>query len=154
MNLVFALALVAGALMMLHVVLDVGGRWLFGNPPEGTSEIVTYYYMVTVAFLPWMRLAREDGHIRVDFLVRLLPDAVAFWLDVAVKLALVAYLGLFTWQSTLQALRQTARGELAQAGSVYLPVWPTRWLLPVAGGLMALWLVAQTLDALARRRRG
>jgi TRAP-type C4-dicarboxylate transport system permease small subunit len=71
-----------------------------------------------------------------------------------VKSGLVIYLALFTWQSWLQALRQTGRFEVQQAGSFYLPVWPTRWLLPIAGGLMALYTTLWVLNALMRRRRG
>lgn len=154
MNLVFYVAVLAGALMMFHVVIDVAGRGLFNNPLEGTGEIVTYYYMVTVSYLPWLWLAKRDGHIKVDFVVRMLPEAVAFWLDLVVKAGLVAYLGLFTWQTWLQAVRQTGRGEVQQAGAFYIPVWPTRWLLPLAGGLMALWTLLYIVDAAMKRRRG
>jgi TRAP-type C4-dicarboxylate transport system permease small subunit len=153
MTLVMWLAILAGLLMMVHVSVDVIGRTVFNNPFEGTSEIVTYYYMVTAAYLPWMWLAKTDGHIKVDLFVRMLPSAVAFWLDVVVKLGLVAYLGLFTWQTWLQAIRQTERSEVQQAGTLYLPVWPTRWLLPLAGGLMALWVVLAVAQAVLKRRR-
>lgn len=146
-------AVAAGLLMMLHVAADVIGRTFFGSPLPGTAEIVTYYYMVTVAYLPWMWLARSDGHIKVDVVARLLPERVSFWMDAAVKLGLVAYLALFTWQTWEQALRQTGRGELQQAGTFYIAVWPTRWLLPLAGGLMALWVALATVDAVARRVR-
>ncbi len=70
-----------------------------------------------------------------------------------VRLGLVAYLALFTWQTTLQAIRQTGRAEMQQAGIFYLPVWPTRWLLPLAGGLMALWVTLWVIDAVLRRVR-
>jgi TRAP-type C4-dicarboxylate transport system permease small subunit len=149
MTLVMWLAILAGLLMMLHVAADVVGRTVFDRPLAGTAEIVTYYYMVTVAYLPWMWLAKTDGHIKVDLFVRRLPMAVAFWLDIVVKLGLVAYLALFTWQTWAQAVRQTGRGEVQQAGAFYLPVWPTRWLLPLAGGLMALWVI----DAVLKRTR-
>jgi TRAP-type C4-dicarboxylate transport system permease small subunit len=152
MTLVMWLAILAGFLMMAHVSVDVIGRTVFNRPLTGTSEIVTYWYMVTVAYLPWMWLARNDGHIKVDFFVRMLPEATAFWLDVVVRLGLVAYLALFTWQTWLQAIRQTERGEIQQAGTIYLPVWPTRWLLPLAGGLMALWVVLAVVDAVLKRR--
>ena len=45
--------LVAGFLMMLHVSVDVTGRYLFNRPIDGTTEIVAAYYMVLVAYLPW-----------------------------------------------------------------------------------------------------
>lgn len=153
MTLILWLAFLAGFLMMVHVSVDVIARSVFNRPIEGTSEIVTYWYMVTAAFLPWMWLAKTDGHIKVDLFVQILPRAVAFWLDVVVKLGLVTYLALFTWQTTLQAIRQTGRGEVQQAGTLYIPVWPTRWLLPIAGGLMALWVLLAVIDAVLKRTR-
>ena len=153
MTLILWLAFLAGFLMMVHVSVDVIARSVFNRPIEGTSEIVTYYYMVMVAFLPWMWLAKTDGHIKVDLFVQMLPERAAFWLDVVVKLGLVAYLRLFTWQTALQAIRQTGRGEVQQAGTLYIPVWPTRWLLPIAGGLMALWVLLAVIDAVIKRTR-
>ena len=154
MNLVMWVAMAAGALMMLHVVADVTARTVFNEPLEGTAETVTYYYMVTVAYLPWMWLARNDGHIKVDFVVRMLPARAAFWLDLAVNAILAVYMAAFAWQSWLNAAKYTARNEVQQAGSFYLTVWPTRWLLPLAGGLMAIWLVLHIVDRLARRASG
>ena len=53
----------------------------------------------------------------------------------------------------MQAIRQTGRGEIQQAGTLYIPVWPTRWLLPIAGGLMALWVLLAVIDAVIKRTR-
>ena len=86
------IALLAGFLMMLHVSADVTGRSFFGRPLEGTTEIVSAYYMVIVAYLPWAYLARNDTHISVDILTQLMPVKVAFWLDIAVKILVVVYL--------------------------------------------------------------
>ena len=46
-------------------------------------------------------------------------------------------------------MRQTRAGEVWHAGTMYLPVWPSRWVLPLAGGLMMLYLV---LRVIARHR--
>jgi TRAP-type C4-dicarboxylate transport system permease small subunit len=64
------LALLAGSLMMLHVTLDVVARSLFNTPIAGTNEVVSAYYMVAAAFLPWAWIARSDGHIRVELFTR------------------------------------------------------------------------------------
>ena len=45
--------------MMLHVSADVTGRYLLRRPIDGTTEIVSAYYMVIVAYLPWAYLAQE-----------------------------------------------------------------------------------------------
>ena len=120
------IALLAGFLMMLHVSADVTGRSFFGRPLEGTTEIVSAYYMVIVAYLPWAYLARNDTHISVDILTQLMPVKVAFWLDIAVKILVVVYLSLFIYQTGSQAIGQTRIHEVWQAGTIFIPVWPSR----------------------------
>ncbi len=140
------IALLAGFLMMLHVSADVTGRFFFGRPLDGTTEIVAAYYMVIVAYLPWAYLARNDNHISVDIFTRLMPARAAFWLDVAVKILVTAYLSLFVYQTGSQAIGQTRIHEVWQAGTVFLPVWPSRWVPTIASGLMMLYLVLKIID--------
>ncbi|ARQ00862.1 TRAP transporter small permease [Pseudorhodoplanes sinuspersici] len=140
------IALIAGFLMMLQVSADVTGRTFFGRPIEGTTEIVSAYYMVIVTYLPWAYLARNDSHISVDIFTRLMPKPVAHWLDVVVKILVVAYLALFVYQTGSQAIGQTRIHEVWQAGTTFLPVWPSRWVPPVASGLMLLYLVLKIID--------
>jgi len=140
------IALLAGFLMMLHVSADVSGRYFFGRPLEGTTEVVSAYYMVIVAYLPWAYLARHDNHIAVDIFTRLMPVSVAHWLDVVVKIIVVLYLAIFVYQTGSQAINQTRIHEVWQAGTTYIPVWPSRWLPPIAGSLMLLYLVVKIID--------
>ncbi len=114
------------------------------------TEIVAAYYMVIVAYLPWAYLARNDNHIRVDILTRLMPDGFAYWLDVAVKVLVVAYLSLFVYQTASQAIVQTRNPEYWQAGTIFIPVWPSRWVPPIASGLMMLYLVLKIVDDILR----
>lgn len=146
-------ALIAGFLMMLHVSADVTGRYFFGMPIEGTTEIVSAYYMVIVAYLPWAYLAKNDTHIAVDIFTRLMPRGFAHWLDVVVKLVVVLYLGVFVYQTASQAINQTRIHEVWQAGTTFLPVWPSRWLPPIAAGLMLIYLVVKIIDDIIRGPR-
>jgi TRAP-type C4-dicarboxylate transport system permease small subunit len=102
--------------------------------------------MVIVAYLPWAYLARKDAHIAVDIITRLLPPGVAHWLDVAVKIVVVLYLSVFLYQTGSQAIGQTRIQEVWQAGTSFIPVWPSRWLPPVAATLMAIYLVVKIID--------
>ena len=135
------LAMAAGLLMMLHVTADVTGRTFFNHPLPGTTEIVSAYYMVAACYLPWAYIARGDGHIMVELFTRRAPRSVNAVLDVFVMLLTIVYLSVFTWQTGLRALQQTRANEVWEAAALYIPVLPSRWLLPVAGGLMALYLV-------------
>lgn len=150
------IAILAGTLMMFNVTLDVAGRTLFSVPLPGTTEVVSAYYMVAAAYLPWAWLALNDEHIKVDLFTRMLPPRAALLQDVFAKLATIAYLTIFTWQAWVMAVQQTIKGEVWEAAGFYIPVWPTRWMLPLAGGLMLLYLVLRLAGDTTRalRRQG
>jgi len=144
------LALLGGLFMMLHISVDVAGRTLFNHPFAGTTEIVSAYYMVAAAYLPWALIARNDDHIHVELFARLLPASINAALKPIVDVLTIVYVGAFTWETYLRAKQQTAAGEVWQAGSSFVPVWPSRWMLPVAGGLMVLYMVLRLMRDLSR----
>jgi TRAP-type C4-dicarboxylate transport system permease small subunit len=153
-DLTFWIGVVAGVLMMLHVSADVAARTLLNSPIEGTTETAAAYYMVAVAYLPWAWLARGDAHIRVEMFTSYASPRFVEWLDIVVKAAMVVFLSFFIWRSTLRAIDQMRAGEVWQAGTSYISIWPSRWVLPVAGGLMALYLVLRiAADVAAALRR-
>jgi len=155
-HLLMWIGILAGALMMAHVSLDVAGRALY-KPILGTTEIVSGYYMIAVAYLPWALLARKDGHIVVELFTRALSPAATLWLDIVTKVATAAYVCIFCWGTWDRAIQQMGAGEALQVGGDYLIVWPSRFLLPVAGALMVLYLVVRAVrdvrDALRGRVR-
>jgi TRAP-type C4-dicarboxylate transport system permease small subunit len=150
MRLMLWASLAAGFAMMLHVTVDVAGRTLFRHPFQGTTEIVSAYYMVAVAYLPWAWIARNDGHIVAEMFTRVGPRAFHFWLGTFVKIATLFYTSIFAWQTYLRAEQQTIRGEVWGAGSSFILVWPSRWLLPLAAGFMSLYLVLRVIRDVAR----
>jgi TRAP-type C4-dicarboxylate transport system permease small subunit len=144
------LGLSAAFLMMAHVTADVAGRTVLNRPIDGTTEIVAVYYMVAVAYLPWAWVARNDGHIKVELFMNFLPPRVVWWIEIFVKALSALYVGTFAWRSSLRAIQQTELGEVWLAGTRYIPVWLSRWILPVAGLLMCLYLVLRIVSDLTR----
>ncbi len=143
--------LVAGFLMMTHVTADVTGRTVFNHPFSGTTEIVSAYYMVAVAYLPWAWIASRDAHIRVELFTRFCSPRTIAWIDTIVQVITAVYVGFFTWETWIRAGEQMAANESWQAGSAYIPIWPSRWLLPVAGALMVAYLVLRVIRDVRRR---
>ncbi len=141
-NIFMFVGLLAGVLMMTHVSLDVAGRALY-QPLIGTNEIVSGYYMILVAYLPWALVTRNDQHITVELFTRGMSPTVVAWLDVLAKILTIAYVSIFVWQTWFRALQQMAAGEALQIGAGYIDVWPSRFVLPVAGFLMVLYLVVR-----------
>lgn len=147
------LALAAGTMMMLHVTLDVAARALFNTPIPGTNEVVSAYYMVAAAFLPWAWIARSDGHISVELFTRNAPPLFKEWLDILVKILTLLYVGVFTWEAGARAIEQIQAGEVWQIPGGFLLIWPSRCLLPVAGGLMVLHLLIRVVSDVAHAVR-
>lgn len=145
----FWLGLAAGVLMMCHVTVDVIARTVFNRPLPGTTEIVAAYYMVAVAYLPWAWLALNNQHLAAEFFTRKVSPRASFWLQIAAKTLMALFVTAFTWQTLLRAIRMSRAKESWESAMGYLPIWPSRWLLPVAGLLMAAYLVLRIAADLA-----
>jgi TRAP-type C4-dicarboxylate transport system permease small subunit len=152
-NLLLWLGLIAGFLMMMHVGIDVFGRTVFNRPLMGTTEIVSGWYMVAVCYLPWAWLTRHDNHIVAGVFEHIGTPWFGFWLEVAVKIFVLVYVSVFVWQTWNRAVEQTRAGEVWEAAGGFIPVWPSRWLLPIGAGLMAIYLVLRIARDIGRGHR-
>ncbi|MEN2977116.1 TRAP transporter small permease [Tistrella bauzanensis] len=133
-------------LMAAHVCMDVVARNLAATPLTGTTEVVSYWYMVAIVFCTLGGVQARDAHIRVD----LVNIAIGRWrsaprIDGALTvltalLFLAACLGLVFYTGD-QALTATLRAERVEFTSHALPVWPGRWLVPLGFALTA-WVSA------------
>lgn len=144
-----------GFLMMAHVAVDVTGRVLFNHPFSGTTEVVSAYYMVAVAYMPLAWIAREDDHIVVELFTRNLSPVRLLILRTVMNLATGGYVFFLGWQTLGSALEEFHANEQWETASGFLPVWPSRFMVPMAGFLMGvfLFLVAfRDAAGLLRRR--
>jgi TRAP-type C4-dicarboxylate transport system permease small subunit len=140
-NALMWVAVLAGVAMMLHVSADVAARTIFNIPFGGTNEIVSAYYMVAVAYLPWIWIARNDGHIKVDLFTRMMPSGIRRTSETIARIGTIVYIGLFTWQTFIEAFVKYGEGEVWETAFGFVPVWPSRFILPVAGLLMCLYII-------------
>ena len=151
-NLLLWLALIAGFLMMMHVGIHVTARGL-RQPLMGTDEIVAGWYMVAVCYLPWAWLTRHDNHIVAGVFERIGTAWFGYWLEVAVKIFLLVYVSVFAWQTWIRAVQQTRAGEVWEAAGGFIPIWPSRWVLPIGAGLMGIYLVLRIARDIGRGYR-
>ncbi|WP_370206283.1 TRAP transporter small permease [Pararhodobacter marinus] len=143
LNLVVAgLALLA---MLGHVVLDVILREIHA-PFSGTLEIVSFWYMVALVFLAVPVAQAHGHHIRVELFTAAVSPRVQQMLDLLVLAGCVVVLAIFVWVSTEEALRQTSRSAVVEAGTGTIIVWPTRWLVPFSMATTALICLLQGFD--------
>lgn len=138
-------------LMALHVSLDVALRYAFGRSFPGTLEVVSFYYMVAVVFLPLAYVELQQEHISVDVLVGRFPASVQLALYLFAGLLGLLYFGMLGYQSFLDALNATARLETAMANFRFY-LWPSRWALPTGFAAMCLAILANMIKALRLRQ--
>ncbi|SDX54515.1 TRAP transporter small permease [Litoreibacter albidus] len=142
-----AISAIAVLAILVTVSMDVVMRAAFNAPFSSTIEIVSYYYMIPMAFLPLAMLELRGEHIDTELLYNLMPSPVQKLSTlVAGMLACLIY-AVLTYYSFKQAMTSTTAGELAM-GVNLLPIWPVRWIMPVAffmGIIAALLLTLQRL---------
>lgn len=144
-NALMVLGAIALFAMMLHITADVAGKYLFNRPIVGTLETVARYYMVLVVFLPIAFVQLHRQHLMVEiFTLKVTGRGVAA-LDGAVALLGVVYAGILAWLVYGQAVDQTALGEFVSLTYFDMPVWPSRWVLPLSFGLLCLVMLAQAV---------
>jgi len=153
-NVLMWLALIAGTAMMLHVTVDVTARTVFNSPLAGTTEIVAGWYMVVCCYLPWAWVARRDNHITAEIFSRIGTERFSFWLEICVKLLTLVYISVFAFETYLRAVQQMQRGEVWQIAGGFIPIWPSRWALPVASGLMSIYLMLRIWSDIQKRLSG
>ncbi|SFC28336.1 TRAP transporter small permease subunit [Tropicimonas isoalkanivorans] len=115
--------------LTLHVVADVFMKYAFHRPIVGTLEIVSWYYMVGIAFLPvaWVQLKRQ--HLMVEmFTMGMSPRSTAV-LDAVVGILALIYVAVLTFLVFEEAVVATSRNEIQDVTFFDMPVWPARWIL-------------------------
>lgn len=151
------LALVAGAvvmLMMLHVFVDVAGRYLFSAPLPNTLEIVSEYYMVVVVFLPLALTERNRAHISVEVLTRHLPCRIQTWLSVLAWLVSTAFFAALAYRTWLDAVERTEAGTTVLGAMGTLTTWPSYYFMPLGCAAVALVLLYRAIATLTNTPSG
>ena len=130
-------AAVAMVMLMLHIVVDVTGRYVFNSPLPGTLETVTFYYMVTVTALPFAYVTRHQGQITVEMFTSWMPRRWTGLLDAAAGTLMLVYVCALAWKIGQEAVEMTRIGEVHDAGTTQFTTWPSRWIPAIAFGVMA-----------------
>lgn len=130
-------------LMTVHIMADVGARYFIGRPLDGTTEIVSRYYMVALIFLPLAYVQATGRHVEASFLADALPDRVKAALGCLTSALMLAFAAVLAWQSGVEATRSMVMSEKLQTASYFLVTWPGRWI-PVVG--MALVVLQSIVD--------
>jgi TRAP-type C4-dicarboxylate transport system permease small subunit len=140
-NLMHVIAAIALTLIMLLTVSDVVLR-LFGHPIVGTFELVGLGGAVVIGFgIPitsWNR-----GHIFVDFLINMFPNAIKTGFNVVTRLVSIGLFILVGWNLFVLG------GDLLKSGEVtltrQLPFYPVAYGLGVCCLIQCLVLICDLI---------
>lgn len=148
------LGLVAVALMMLHITLDVAGKFLLNEPVPATIAMVSSYYMVVVAFLALALAETRNSHITVEVLTEFFPMRVQKHLYSWTYLISALIYGLITYRAWQEALRAHGTGTFIMEQGTKLITWPSYYLLPIGTGLMTAVVLYRFLIYLTGAKSG
>ena len=137
------LAIAAAAAMALHVSAEIVARSVFGTALGGTIEMVSYVYMVAVSFLPLGHVQTRRDHIAADAIANAVPRAIRSFTDFVGRLLSIAVTAFLFWAVADMAIRQTRINEVVEAAYFDIPIWPSRWLLPIGLGSMLIVMILQ-----------
>ncbi len=140
-DLTMILGLIAVALMMFHITIDVVGKFVLGWPVPATIAMVSNYYMVVIAFLPIAYTETRNSHITVEVLTELFPLRAQLHLYSWSYLISATIYGMLTYRSWNEAVRAQETGSFIMEQSTKLLVWPSYYLLPAGCGLMTAVLI-------------
>jgi TRAP-type C4-dicarboxylate transport system permease small subunit len=145
-NLAMALACFFILLMMIHVTVDVLGKYIFTIPAPATIEAVQFFYMVALVFLPFAYVSRSEGHIFVELFTRSMAPHSQHFLDGIMGILTLTWLILVSIYAGQEGISSTIEGEFQETADGILYVWPSRWLVPLGSAIMALAVASRIIQ--------
>lgn len=133
--------------MTVTVCLQILFRYVF-NVPLGWSEEMARFAFVWVSFFGASALMRMREHINVTIFLDRFParlQAIAVFLANLVAVICVYFFVVGGIALTTNEWRQLAPATEIPMGWVYLAI-------PVSSGLMAIWIVIQTIESAMKLR--
>ena len=132
--------------LMFLAVYSVSGRKFFSSPLLGYVDIIEVM-MPLIAIMGVSYVQRDGTHIRMDMLVGVLRGR-ALWLfeliTVLLMLILMIALAWGSWDHFSRSF-DCARPLCSKDSTtdIYLPLWPSKLVVPVAFGVLVLRLMLQ-----------
>lgn len=130
--------------MMVLVSADVIAATVFGAPLQNVIEIVAFYLMIIIVFLPLGSTELRDAHIKTNILTQILPQKARLLTQALVGFAGIMMVGIMSYFSFNKAVQATNRGEMMM-GTAMIDIWPSRWILLAGLAFFLICLVFTTV---------
>ena len=137
-------------LLMILVIADILGRYLFNSPVPMTYEVGSFL-MVFIVFLGLAYTQRQGAHIRVEFLTLRLSSRTRAILDiVASSLGFLLYITI-VYQGFMWSWTSWQVGDYV-AGLVNIPRWPSQFIVPIGSAILCLQFIADVAQRITELR--
>ncbi|WP_374448234.1 TRAP transporter small permease [Stella sp.] len=136
---------------LLLAVYQMGSRYLQPAWFVDWAEETVVYLVIWAIWIASSTLVEENRHVRADLVIRLLPPAAQYWIEIANTLVGLAFCGLVAWIG-IDIVTLAIELDERSTSSLRMPMWLYFACVPVGTGLMALRYV-QRLAGLLRGRR-
>ena len=127
-------------LLMILVVADITGRYLFNRPVPMAYEFGSFM-LVFIVFLALASTQRAGAHIRVEFVTLRLPPRARACLDIlAYGVGILVYATIL-WRGFGWAWTSWQVGDYV-AGLINIPRYPSQFVVPLGAAVLCLQFVA------------
>ncbi|MFN4099860.1 MAG: TRAP transporter small permease, partial [Pararhodobacter sp.] len=113
-------------------------RNLFNTPIPATYEVVTHYYMVSLAFIPLAWVEKSGAMVSVEVIDGLLSPRVLAISNRIVSLITMLVYGVLAYVTFQVAVRNSTIGSYLLANNIRVLTWPAYWIPPLGFGLATL----------------
>jgi TRAP-type C4-dicarboxylate transport system permease small subunit len=122
--------------VMVLIVCDVFGRYLFSRPLPWVYDIVSIYVVNLIMYFLASEVLRTRSNIELDLHFRLLPQRLWSALQGIAWLCVAAVLALASWRTWISMGESLAVGEI-HPGLYEWPVWAEKAVVAIGLTLLA-----------------
>jgi TRAP-type mannitol/chloroaromatic compound transport system permease small subunit len=135
-------------LILVTTIADVFASKVLGTPFPGATELVMSVMPITVcAFLLSVQIQKR--HISIDILIKRLTPLSQVILQLLIQPWVIFLFGLVTYLTIPMAIHSVSIAEHT-GGSVGVPIYPAKVMIPLATGLVTIQLLLEFFRTLMK----
>ena len=134
-------------IMMIAVVREVLGRYLFANPSDWSLEL-SCYLVVAMGYLSAAFTELKGRHIRIDFLYDRMKGKTKLVADIIISAVGLLWSSVLVWQGSLIAFHSLATNARSETIMKW-PLFPVQVMVPIGATLLCLVLIAKIVRSVS-----
>jgi TRAP-type transport system small permease protein len=135
------------AVMMLLMVFDITGRYVFNKPITNTYEISSLL-LILVSIFSLIYCQRKGGHISIDLVTSRFKESTRVAIDIAMQFLYFCTFILLTYQIIVKTLAELGTGSLIR--NTEIPVFPFSLIVAIGSILFTLLIILYLLQLILR----